>query len=151
MYNVLDICYYIIKYSNDKDYGISNLKLQKLLYFIQAWFLVNAHRPCFKEKIEAWDFGSVVPEVYKEFSQYACMDILSVRRYFNHGTWELESIDALICETDKYLINQVVDRFANYTATDLLNLIHHQKPWLDAYYGDTNIITNEMLLNYFAS
>lgn len=140
MYDVLDICYYIIKYSNDKDYGVSNLKLQKLLYFIQAWFLINTHRPCFKEKIEAWNFGSVVPEAYKEFSRYACMDIP-----FNHDDW------VLVSETDKQLINQVVDRFANYTATDLLNLIYHQQPWLDAYYGDTNIITNKMLLDYFAS
>lgn len=143
MYDVLDICYYIIKYSNDKDYGVSNLKLQKLLYFIQVWFLINTHRPCFKEKIEAWSFGSVVPEAYKKFSQYACMNIL-----LNHDDLEL---DPIISESDKYLINQVIDKFANYTATDLLNLILHQQPWLDAYYGDINTITNKMLLDYFAS
>ena len=38
MNNVLDVCRYIINYSNKKDYGISNLKLQKILYFIQAFF-----------------------------------------------------------------------------------------------------------------
>ena len=63
-YNVLDISRYIINYSNVKDYGISNLKLQKILYFVQAYFLIETGSPCFKEKIEAWDFGPVVPKAY---------------------------------------------------------------------------------------
>lgn len=52
MYGVLDVCRYIINYSNRKDYGVSNLKLQKLLYFIQAYFLINSseNKPCFSEK-----------------------------------------------------------------------------------------------------
>lgn len=53
MYNVLDVCRYVINYSNDKDYDISNLKLQKLLYFIQAYFLINKNETCFNETIEA--------------------------------------------------------------------------------------------------
>ena len=38
-YKVLDVCRHVINYSNEHDYGISNLKLQKVLYFIQAYFL----------------------------------------------------------------------------------------------------------------
>ena len=65
MYAALDIARYIIKYCKDNGYSISNLKLQKLLYFVQAQFLVTYNgRPAFEEKIEAWDFGPVVPEVY---------------------------------------------------------------------------------------
>lgn len=40
-YNALDVSQYVIKYSNEQDYGISNLKLQKILYFIQAYFLIE--------------------------------------------------------------------------------------------------------------
>ena len=40
-YKVLDVCKYVIDYSNEKEYGISNLKLQKILYFIQAYFLIK--------------------------------------------------------------------------------------------------------------
>lgn len=59
MYNVLEICSYIINYSNEKEYDISNLKLQKLLYFIQIYFLINNDEPCFEEKIEAWDLDQL--------------------------------------------------------------------------------------------
>lgn len=44
-YNVLDVCHHTINYSNEHDYGISNLKLQKVLYFIQAYFLIQKKRP----------------------------------------------------------------------------------------------------------
>ena len=52
IYKVLDVSRHVINYSNEKEYGISNLKLQKILYFIQAFFLVSASEQCFEEKIE---------------------------------------------------------------------------------------------------
>lgn len=52
-YKVLDVCRYVIDYSNEKEYGISNLKLQKILYFIQAYFLIKQpSRCCFDDRIE---------------------------------------------------------------------------------------------------
>ena len=63
MYDVQDVAEYVITYSEVKDYGISNLKLQKILYLIQAYSLIHTKKPCFSEDIEAWDFGPVVPEV----------------------------------------------------------------------------------------
>ena len=81
-YNVLDICRHVINFSNDKDYGISNLKLQKVLYFIQAYFLISTNEKCFKERIEAWDFGPVVPEAYREYKQFGSGDIPSIETSF---------------------------------------------------------------------
>ena len=60
-YSVIDISKYVVCYSNKKNYGITNLRLQKILYFIQAYFLKIKKEPCFKENMEAWDFGPVVP------------------------------------------------------------------------------------------
>ncbi len=67
MYSAIDVARYIIWYCKRRRYSISNLKLQKILYFVQANFLVSIGTPCFEEEIEAWDFGPVVPEVYHEF------------------------------------------------------------------------------------
>ena len=82
-YNVLTVCRHIIKFSNEKDYGISNLKLQKILYFVQAYFLLKKddHSPCFAEKIEAWDFGPVVPEAYREYERFGSGDIPTFADY----------------------------------------------------------------------
>ena len=69
-YNVLGVSRYIINYCNENYYLISNLKLQKILYFVQAFFLEAKNEECFREEIEAWDFGPVVPEVYREYRKY---------------------------------------------------------------------------------
>lgn len=155
-YDVLDISRYIIGYSNIKDYGISNLKLQKILYFVQAYFLIQTGLPCFKEKIEAWDFGPVVPVAYKEFKKFAGMDIPTMNYYivFNKNV----SLDVKCAEfendfisgEDKVLINKVVDKFSKYSATDLVNLTQHQTPWIDAINPKQNgEITKESILEYF--
>lgn len=78
-YKVLDVCKYVIDYSNEKEYGISNLKLQKILYFIQAYFLIKQpSRCCFDDKIEAWDFGPVVPKAYRKYKQFGSSDIPTI-------------------------------------------------------------------------
>ncbi len=141
MYDVLDICRYIINYSNAKNYGISNLKLQKVLYFVQAYFLTNKKNatPCFHEKIEAWDFGPVVPEAYHEYKQYGSGDIPTIESYISYdkeNIWDIERIaynDKNICDEDKALINDVIDKFSDYTATDLVALTHRQDPWRSVY------------------
>ena len=158
MYKVLDICRYVINYSNTSDYGISNLKLQKVLYFIQAYFLTNtsSHTPCFYQKIEAWDFGPVVPAAYHEYKQYGSGDIPYISSYIKldeNDIWNSERVDyddTIIKECDKLMIEAVVDKFADYSATDLVTLTHRQAPWKDAYVPHMNReITIEAIRKYF--
>lgn len=158
MYPVLDICRYIINYSNKKNYEISNLKLQKLLYFVQACFLCFSQdkKPCFPEQIEAWDFGPVVPQAYHEYKQYGSGHIPPVDSYLSLKTgdiWEIERVpyhDNIIAEKDKEMIERVVDQFASFSATDLVTLTHHQAPWKQAYQPHANqVIRNEAIKEYF--
>lgn len=159
-YNVLDVCRHVINYSNEHDYGISNLKLQKILYFIQAYFLTNKkdHTSCFNEKIEAWDFGPVVPEAYYEYKQYGSGDIPTVESYFQFDeddVWNIKRVvfdDSIIKDKDKILIDKVIDKFSDYSATDLVSLTHRQSPWIDAYVPhQNNEIKIEEIRKYFNS
>lgn len=162
MYDVLDVCRYVINYSDEKDYGISNLKLQKILYFIQAYFLMEKESPCFQEKIEAWDFGPVIPKAYREYKQYASSNIPKIASFIKSPSikfegdeiiWKEDRIpyqDNIIIESDKRLIQKVVDNFSGYSATDLVIITHKQDPWKNAYVkGETNEITIESIKGYF--
>ena len=158
MYNVLDICRYVIKYGNEKKYGVSNLKLQKLLYFIQAYFIIknNDNAPCFKEKIEAWNFGPVVPVAYYEYKRYGSTDITFTDSFvdFNKkNPWDsaFSKFDmTCINAQDRQRIEAVVDRFAKFSATDLVDITHAQLPWQKAYVPCmNNEITNDDIREYF--
>lgn len=156
VYNVLDVCRHIVNYSNEQEYGISNLKLQKVLYFVQAFFLINTQNKCFEQKIEAWDFGPVIPEAYREYKQFGSGDIPTVSYIIIENPsdfWQSKVVkykDDIVTESDKQLIDLVVDEFSEYSASDLVELTHRQSPWKDAYIPHMNKeITTEAIKEYF--
>ena len=141
MYSAVDVAKYIIWYCKQKGYSISNLKLQKILYFVQAAFLVDCDRACFKEVIEAWDFGPVVPEVYHYFKIFGSANIPKSVAI---------NAEIAIMRSDRPIINEMVDQCAEYSASALVELTHNQDPWRNAYRkGYNNIINQEAIRAYF--
>jgi len=157
VYNVLDVSRYIINYCNEKDYNLSNLKLQKILYFIQAYYLskTEAKEPCFKEKIEAWDFGPVVPVAYHEFKRFGSTNIPKITTYIEideNDFWQskvVEYSDEVLEDSDKELINKLVDNFSKFSTTRLVQITHNQSPWINAYQQLDKEITVEAIRSYF--
>lgn len=139
MYDALIIARYIIDRCNDKRYAISNLKLQKILYFVQAEFLVVMNVPCFRENIEAWDSGPVVPVVYQKYKVYGGGNIPSVKPTHLSG----------INGDAQKLIHGVVDECSKYSASKLTEIVHHQSPWKNAYQRRDNTISNTVIKKYF--
>ncbi len=136
----LEAARFIIAYSNEKGYGVSNLKLQKLLYLVQAYFLVAKARPCFLDTVEAWDFGPVVPCVYREFQRFGTCDILRA-----------EPPARVFTQEEQTMLREVVDYFKGYTATDLVTLTTNQTPWEAAHGPDGNkVITAKAIRAYFS-
>ena len=157
-YYALDVARYIINYCHKNGYEITNLRIQKLLYFVQAAFLsvTEEKEPCFRDDIEAWSFGPVVPSVYQYLKCYGGMNIPEIRHYWgipvggNSQISYMDYDDNLIDEDDKKIINDMVDLCNNYTAAQLVNITHRQDPWENAYepYAN-NIIEKKVIKEYF--
>lgn len=75
MYKALDLAKYIVAKCIDDRCPISNLQLQKILYYIQKEFLIKTDTPAFGDAIEAWQFGPVVPNVYYDYCSFGSMPI----------------------------------------------------------------------------
>lgn len=161
-YRAEDIARYIIKTCSDREYGISNRKLQKLLYFVQAYFLVEAdyQKKAFFDRIEAWTFGPVVPSVYRKFRRFGAMTIPFERTYITEdegshwGVKRVDYNDGAISDHDKKGINSVIEMFKDYSAVDMMNLTHTQQPWLQAYDPESprenKEITPQSIKDYFS-
>ena len=67
MVSAQDVADYIIWSSHESGSFISNLKLQKLLDYVQAWHLAVFGRPLFAEKLQAWLRGPAIPEIYRRY------------------------------------------------------------------------------------
>lgn len=141
MYNVIDVAKYIIWFCKQKEYSISNLKLQKLLYFVQAQFLISINQAVFNEEIEAWDFGPVVPEVYQYFKIWGSAEIPGFLAY---------NAREKILLRDQRIMNEILQECAQYSASFLVEVTHNQTPWQEAYESRcNNVITKERIREYF--
>lgn len=80
VYKAIDIAHKLIAMAQrDEANGgelLTNLKLQKLLYYQQGFHLANFGTPLFKEDIEAWMYGPVVPCIYDHFREYGAADVV---------------------------------------------------------------------------
>lgn len=139
VYNALDIAHYIIKYEGLQGRTVSNLRLQKLLYFVQCTFLATSGAPCFSEDMEAWDYGPVVPEVYRKYKIFGSTMISEFS----------DDQNVKIVPADQKLIEMILDACGNRTTRQLVDISHHQDPWKNAYVpGISNIISKDAMLDY---
>lgn len=123
----------------DRDEGelLSNLKLQKLLYYSQGFFLALYGKPLFNDPIEAWTHGPVVPEVYHNYKSYGS-NALPFPENFDIDKYDSET---------KNLLNEIYDTYGQYSAVNLRNLTHQEAPWRDTTKGD--VIVLDKMKDYF--
>lgn len=99
---------------------ISNLKLQKLLYYAQGTFLVvNDGVPLFKDPIVAWAHGPVVECVYHEYKECGSTGI-DFDENFDFTSFETK---------DHNLLIEVYNNFAQFSAWKLRDMTHEERPW----------------------
>lgn len=156
IYSALEVARHIINYANSNDQLLSNLKLQKLLYFVQAEFLTSQGRTCFTDDIEAWNFGPVVPAVFREFKIFGSFHIPPVKHYYvedESQTFNFRRVvfyDIEITDEDKTVIDEVVDYFADCSSVELTDLTQKQLPWQNAYIKHLKIVISpQSIKEYF--
>lgn len=109
----------LIHLAREKNIDISNLKLQKLLYYAEAWSLVIRDQSLFAEDFEAWVHGPVVPIVFRRFKPYR----------WNEIDEEVTPV------ADKALaahLLEVLRAYGHLTPNQLERLSHSEQPWKDA-------------------
>lgn len=132
-YKAADIAqWFINRAAMDVDmfYGeyVTNLKLQKLLYFAQGLSYAIYNRPLFKEPIQAWTHGPVVSGIYKKYKEQCAKPIEDVN--------PVEIDDEIGA-----LLEFVFKKYGKYTASELRNMSHNQMPYAKNYVeGKKNII-----------
>ena len=151
MYDVLNVARFVINYCNDMKYDITNLRLQKLLYFIQAYYIgVKNKSALFNEDFEAWDFGPVVPCVYHEYKSFGGNDIPKINKYFE-GMTIIKYDEKMILKTDRNNISHVIDMFKNVSTSRLVSITHGQDPWINAYNSLDKTIYKKDIKKYFVA
>ena len=123
--------------AGDSEY-ISNLKLQKLLYYAQGIYLALSGKKLFSDNLVAWAHGPVVVDVYHE--------------YCSNGSRGIEYNESLrpkekYSKEERNVLEQVYNYFGQYSAWKLRNMTHEERPWLET--PQNHVISPKLIKEYF--
>lgn len=136
-----DVAAYIL----DKCGEMDTWKLQKLVYYAQAWHYVWDGSPLFPERIEAWANGPVVPDLYQRH-----------RGQYMVTSWP-EGDPSALSPGERESIDAVLRHYGRSTGFALRERTHREPPWRDARRGtapgdrSNNVITPEAMAEYYGS
>lgn len=143
MVAVYDVVRFIMQ--NYKRHDMTAMKLQKLLYYCQAWSLAWDEEPLFRSAIEAWASGPVVRKVYA----------------FYRGEYRIKSMPhgnvKNLSSSQKHTISAVLDYYGNKPSQWLSDLTHMEEPWREAREGlsegerGDEIISHASMAEYYTS
>jgi uncharacterized phage-associated protein len=122
----LQVAEYFIHKANEEKKPITNKKLQKLVYYAQAWSLVLKKRKLFDEKIEAWVHGPAVKSLYIEYKKFG----------FNYIQKEVTNASLkVLSSANKKLLDEIWSVYGGLDADYLEMLTHSETPWKEAREG----------------
>ena len=142
MLNVKNVAHYILT----KVGTITTVKLQKLVYYSQAWSLAWDGVPLFNEEFQAWANGPVCAEL---FDAHRGQFLISDDNLAAYSDYTLSP-----CE--KETIDIVIESYNPYSSQELSDKTHQERPWKEAR-GDIapgerchNVISKETMQDYYA-
>ncbi len=129
--------YFLSKTDEEAGDVISNLKLQKLVYYAQGFTLAVTGKPLFNEPIEAWQHGPVVPDLYHKYKDHGAYGIPAPTNVdFSKFSSEIKEI-----------LDEVYDVYGQFSAWKLRNMTHEEAPWKNTEKGD--VISLSSMSEYF--
>ena len=146
--NILLSCFnvagYFIRFANKTGSFLNNLKLQKLVYYAQAWHLALHDTPLFPEDFQAWVHGPVIPELYQEYKHFGWKPIL-------------KDAHPELPENVQNFLDEVAQEYFACDAYELEQMTHAEDPWnlargdmLPEKLSDT-VIKQEWMKEYYKS
>lgn len=155
MVTALDVANYVIessytfkeRYAKDKEacldarMPMTNLRLQKILYYIQGEHYREYGTPLFEEDFYAWQYGPVVPEVYRAFSSYSFLALEPQKNYQKEN----------LSEDTREFIDNIVNNYSSYSNMSLIDKTHNESPWKNTFspYNEWKKIEKGAIKEYF--
>lgn len=128
---------------------MTNSKLNSMLYYVQAWYMIKYGTPCFTDRLYAHSWGVAVEEVHYTFRIFGGCSLWGIMA-------RQIKTDEKLKKKDQKQICKVLYQMGTYSAATLNRIVMNQKPYRDAYANTNNaagvfgVITPESLRTYFS-
>jgi len=139
--------------AEDTRSRIDPLQLQKLLYLAQGWTLGLTGDPLFREPVEAWEYGPVVPDIYHSLKIFGASPVRTRLKAFDKVRRQVVIAQELFDELEGEILRAIWDKYGNWSGSKLISLTHQVgSPWWQARHsGEYNArISHSSMIDWFA-
>lgn len=150
-----EVANYILDYADGSGLTVTNLELQKIVYFCHVWFLVSTNKPLIKQNFEAWEFGPVLPYLYRYFKECGDQKITARATKIDHRTGNEVIAKINIDEDEEALLNKVISTYSRLSAHQLVEQSHVSGgPWYEVWHHKEKVkpgmqISNQAILSFY--
>ena len=155
MYPAFSIAKYFIRKGIDDSRPVTNMKLQKLIYFSHGWHLAYTGEPLIDEFVEAWQYGPVVPSIYHSFKSLGNLPI-DKPEFIEHveRTLNGELTRVELSAEDVAFLDDIWQSHKDFTGRELSSITHLEgTPWSRVFETHKEFkgtdIPNDLIKNYF--
>lgn len=121
---------FVLDHADQLGIKVTNLSLQKLVYFCHLWSLIELGRPLVKQSFEAWEYGPVLQYLYREFKRFGGAPITDRAQQTNPFNGRKDVVRHTLDPVTEELLKRVVGFYGRLSAGALVSLTHaHGGPW----------------------
>jgi len=132
--DIFKICSFLVHKGIYEDLPLSNISMQKILYFAQGIHLAEFGKPLFANKIYAWEYGPVIKEVYHKFKKFGNNHIVKQIQIITFLGEDFLSLKADLSKSEQQFLSEIWDSFKEYDPFQLVALTHIPgSPWHTIY------------------
>ena len=152
-----EVANFILDYADNNGISITNLSLQKITYFCHVWYLITTNKPLIKQNFEAWEFGPVLPYLYRDFKNYGDQKITSRATKLDPRTGNRIVAKINLNSDEEEILRRIVSLYSRLTPSQLVDQSHAvDGPWHKVWNHETKVnpgmqINNESIVEFYTS
>lgn len=137
LYGIRELANWVLDFAKLRNIGLSNMSLNKLVFFAYEHALIRHQRKLTNAKIEAWEHGPVFREIYRSFNDFGSKTITSRAKKYNAVTDDLETVVPHLMKPDEDIIREAIEPLVGLSASVLRELSHASDgPWAATWYHE---------------
>lgn len=131
---------FVLDFCDSRGASVTHLDLQKIVYFCHVWSLIGLQRPLIRHKFEAWEFGPVLPYLYREFKSFERAPIKGRATQIDPLDGRKRVVQYSFDQETESHLRQIVAFYSRLRTSDLVELSHVVGgPWYKAWHHGGNI------------
>lgn len=154
-YDVRGVANFVLELADREDLTVSNLGINKVVFFLHAYFLVQFGRPLVSAKVEAWDYGPVFRELYREFKSFGDKPIFARAHRTNPNSGDREICQCDFLDDERSFLEGIALRYVRLSPSTLINMSHEKGgPWDQVWNHATRVnasmsISNDVIKDWY--